>query len=105
MLLDIGNIYNSAEDADIFIRFQGACLVAAKDIRAEDPQTPLHGERTGWADAMLSGDLPGVRQRVGRILRFSIATNSTFQSEGVAVDDGAVGFMVAAALSIPSNLS
>jgi hypothetical protein len=103
-LLDIGNIYNSVNGDPIMIRFQGACLVAAKDVKAEDVNTPNHEQRVGWADAILSGDNNAVDIRVRKILRFSIATNSTFQSVGVAVSDGDIGFMVSSALSIPSNL-
>lgn len=103
-LIDIGNICNASETDNIFVRFQGSCLVAAKDIKAEDPGTPNHEARVGWADAMIGGDLAGVRQRVAKILRYSISTNTTFQQEGTAINDAAIDFMVAGAVSVPGLL-
>lgn len=104
-LLDIGTIYNAAEDSDIFVRFQGACLVAAKDIKAEDAGTPNHEARLGWADAMIGGDMAGVRQRVSKVLRYSIATNSSFQSSGTGATENDIQFMVNSAVAIPGLIA
>lgn len=70
------------------------CLVAATFIKSEDPATANHADRLSWANGMLSGDLDGVKRRVRAHLRNGIATNATFQSAGLTIDDAAVQFIV-----------
>jgi hypothetical protein len=102
-LLDVGTIYRSADDSDIMTRFMAACLIAAKDIRAENPATENHTQRLSWANGMFSSDMNSVISRTRQHLRLAIATNSTFQSSGNAVTDNDIGFMVASNIDALSN--
>lgn len=94
MLLDIGNIYNEDGTSDLFKRFQAACLIAARDIKAEDPGTPMHERRMEWADAILQSEPVQSSFRVLRHLRYAIATNAAFQSAGAAITDNDIQFIV-----------
>jgi hypothetical protein len=89
-LLSIGAIYNSADTDPIFVRFQAACLIAAKDVKAEAENTPNHESRLAWANGMLSSDLTSVRSRTRAHLRLAIAGNAAFQSAGPDIIDGLV---------------
>jgi hypothetical protein len=102
-LLDIANVYVAADDADIFKRFTAACLVAARDIRAESDQTPNHQARLEWANVLFTGDIDTVRTRVRKVVRYAIASNSTFQAEGVAIDDGGIQFIVNSSIEATFN--
>lgn len=97
-LLDIGNIYNALDTDPIFVRFQAGCLVSAKDVKAESPETPNHENRLAWANGILSNDLTAVRSRVRAHLRLAIAGNAAFQSAGTNVTDNDILFMVASNL-------
>lgn len=99
-LLDVGNIYHSDDDAEIVRRFEAACLIGARDILAESGATPNHTNRVSWANGMFSGDLSGVLTRTRQHLRYAISTNSTFQSVGLEVTDGDIGFMVASQIDV-----
>jgi hypothetical protein len=93
-LLSIGAIYNSADTDPIFVRFQAACLIAAKDVKAEAENTPNHESRLAWANGMLSSDLTSVRSRTRAHLRLAIAGNAAFQSAGTDIIDGDIQFIV-----------
>jgi|JI9StandDraft_1071089.scaffolds.fasta_scaffold487394_2 hypothetical protein len=93
-LLDIGQIYGEDGTSDLFKRFQAACLIAAKDIKTEDPQTALHEQRMAWADVILQSEPNQSTFRVLRHLRYAIATNAAFQAAGVAITDNDIQFII-----------
>lgn len=99
-LREIGTILNAVPADDIFVRFKAACTIAAKNIRAENPQTTNHEPRLSWANGVLSGDQYGVESRVAAHLRYGIATNATFQMEGLLIDDAAVQFIVESQIDV-----
>lgn len=103
-LLDVGQISVAPQTDDIFLRFKGACIIAAKDIIAEAADAPNHAARLDWANVISTGDDNAVSQRVRKILRYSIAVNSTFQAAGLAVTDQDIQFMVNSAVATPSLL-
>lgn len=93
-LLDIATIYNAAETDPIFLRFQAACLIAARDVRAESDNTLNHANRLSWAVGMLTSDLGWVRARVYEHIRYAISSNGAFQTAGVDIIDGDIQFIV-----------
>ncbi len=99
-LIDIAAVFNAATTDPIFRRFQAACLVAAKDIKAESSNTPNHEQRVGWADAVLQLSPGESAFRVYRHLRYAIATNSAFQAAGDQVTDNDIQFIVNSQIDI-----
>lgn len=93
-LLEIGVIYTTPDTDPLFSRFKAAVLIAARDIRAEEPNTTNHGPRVDWANVVFNGDDSQINPLVRRHLRYAIASNSTFQSSGDQIDDSGIQFIV-----------
>lgn len=91
-LVDIYNIYKGK--GSLQARFMAACLVAAKDIVAEDPGTANHAERVAWAEAIQQGGEDTLTSSALEILRFAAASNATLQSAGEAATDNDIQFIV-----------
>lgn len=93
-LLDIGNAWAADDTTDLFKKFLGACLTAAKDIIAESAGTSNHANRMVWANAVMSANDPAVKERVRQIIRFGAATNATMQANPSALTDNDIQFIV-----------
>jgi hypothetical protein len=88
-----------ADDGNLEARFLGAALKAAQAIDNEDPGTTNHANRVLWANEILGGDSGTVRQRARELLRRGIAWNATFQSQGTAISDSDIEFIVSSLLN------
>jgi hypothetical protein len=92
-LIDIYNIW-SAEGGPLHCRFVAACLVAAKDVVEEAPETANHVNRLIWAGAVLNGDETTVRTKAKQVQRYAAASNATLQTVGEAATDNDVQYIV-----------
>lgn len=82
-----------AASPPLLSRFVVAVERAAFDILNEDPQTANHAQRLAFARKILWDD-GGAQRWARRALRLAVVSNATLQTEGEAIDDAGVQFIV-----------
>lgn len=87
-LVDIFNAYTNKDD-DFRKQVAGACLIAARDICAEDPGTTNHAGRIAWAAAVLQNPEGKAIEILPRVL-----ANATVSASMPAAVDSDVQFVV-----------
>ena len=93
-------LFSLRNNSDLVNRVAVACVIAADEVRTEDPLTEYHTERLSWAAKAMNNPL----REAKRMLWTLLASNSTIAINGIlSASDSEIQTQVNAAVVAAGN--